>query len=149
MKAFSSSSCCISLCEIYNLSLLVILFTLFLASYLHKRTNSPEQNTTMSHPGLPSTLHGIWTSIHWDQCSGVSRIFFFPLCPNNLEKREEEIFSAAGSHNQIFFSIFWDGRMALLPPLSKSVSLERSGMENSTPDLKSFQAKVLPEESQL
>jgi len=38
---------------------------------------------------------------------------------------------------------------AFLFPLSGADSLGRRGMENSTPDLKSFQAEVLPEESQL
>lgn len=62
---------------------------------------------------------------------------------------EEQTYSPAGPHSQIFFSVSWDGRISLLPPLSEAANLERRGMENSTPDLKSFQAEVLPEESQL
>lgn len=147
VKALSFSSRCISLCDIYNLSLLAIFSIPRSASSLQK-PNKPKQNTTMLHPGLPPTLHGIWISIPWDQCSGAGGIFFYSV-PGNLEKMEEQTCSPAGPHSQIFSSIPWDGRMHLLPPHSEAANLERRGMENSTPDLKSFQAEVLPEESQL
>lgn len=54
----------------------------------------------------------------WVLCSQWD---FFSLCRNNLEKREEEIFSAAGSRNQIF-SVFSGMRVWLSSPLSASQS---------------------------
>lgn len=147
VKTLPFSSCSISSCDIYGLSLLAIVSTPCSASSLQK-PNNPKQNATMPHPVLPPTLRGIWIGIPWDHCSGAGGIFF-PSVPRNLEKMEEQTYSPAGSHRQIFFNISWDGRMPLLPPLSEAASLERRGMENSAPDLKSFQAEVLPEESQL
>lgn len=62
--------------------------------------------------------------------------------PRNLEKIEE-----TSSPRQRFFSAFWDVSPAL--SLVEAGNLERRRMENSAPDLKSFQAEVLPEDSQL
>lgn len=102
----------------------------------------------MSFSGLSPTLYGIWIGIPWDQYSGASGSFSL-RAQEFRENGRTDLQPSRSSQPGDFFSIFWDGRRFLLPPLSEAASLERREMENSAPDLKSFQAEVLPEESQL
>lgn len=148
VKALFFSSCCISSCDIYDLSLLAVFSVPCSASSL-QNPNKPKQNTATPHPDLSPTLHGIRIGIPWDQRSGAGGIFL-PLCAQEFrENGRTDSQPSVFTQPDFFFNISWDGRMPLLPTFSKAASLERRGMENSAPDLKSFQAEVLPEESQL
>lgn len=78
VKTFSFSSGCTSSCVIYDLSLLTIVSIPCSASSWQK-PYKPKQNTTMTHPCLPPTLHGIWVGPPWDQ-RFRSCWDFSPLC---------------------------------------------------------------------